>query len=86
LLNVIEGYPVAEFTCDELLKMGFSIVGYSGFVQRAAMKAMADVSALFLQERTTERSVRNLVMSTSDRNAILKVQSYQDLEASLLSH
>ncbi len=76
---------MARFTCDELFQMGFAIVGYSGFIQRAAMKAMADVSALFLTERTTELSVKNRVMSTSDRNLLLRVQSYKDLEAGLFS-
>lgn len=84
MLNVVEGSGIAQFTCDELLQIGFSIVGYSGFLQRAAMKAMADVSALFLKERTTEGGVRKQVMSTSERNGILRLQTFKDFEAKLL--
>jgi 2,3-dimethylmalate lyase len=83
-LNVIEGYPVSQLPCDALFDIGFKIVGYSGLMQRAAMKAMVDILEVFERERTTEGSVRDMAMKPGDRNKVLKVQMYKELEQRLL--
>lgn len=83
-LNVIEGYPTAKLPYDELMGIGFKIVGYSGLLQRAAMKAMEDVLEVFAKEKTTEGSIRDLAMKPSLRNQILKAQKYKEIEERLL--
>lgn len=83
-LNVVEGYPMARYTCDALFEMGFAIVGYSGFIQRSALKAMQNAIAVFQEERTTEKTIQTLIMNPADRNKLLKAKEFREIEAKFL--
>ncbi|WP_341862049.1 isocitrate lyase/PEP mutase family protein [Gymnodinialimonas sp. 57CJ19] len=79
-LNVIEGYPPSMFRSDELLDMGFALVGYSGFLQRAAMRTMFETLALFAEEQTTQGALMDKVLSTTRRNEVLRLSEFKDFE------
>lgn len=82
-INVSEGTPASLFTSDQLFEFGFSIVSYSGFMQRAAGKAMLSALEIFRREGTTEGAMKDILMSKADRYAVLGLAKYGDLEARL---
>lgn len=82
-INVSEGTPASQFTSSELTGFGFRIVGYSGFMQRAAGRAMLAALEIFGREGSTEKSMKNLLMSKADRYEVLGLQYYRDLEERL---
>ena len=82
-INVSEGTPAAGFTRDQLFDFGFRIVSYSGFMQRAAGKAMLSALEIFRREGGTERSMKEILMSKADRYAVLGLARYGELEARL---
>ena len=79
-INVSEGAPPSKFTREQLFDFGFSIVGYSGFMQRAAGKAMLDALAIYKEEGTTEQSMKPMLMSKADRYGVLGLARYADMD------
>jgi 2-methylisocitrate lyase-like PEP mutase family enzyme len=79
-INVSEGAPPSRFTADELKNIGFKIIGYSGFMQRAAGKAMLNALGIFEKEGSTELSMKEMLMSKAERYEVLNLKKYSDLE------
>lgn len=83
-INISEGTPASRFTADELAGFGFRIINYSGFMQRAAGKAMLSALDVFAREKNTEKSMKNILMSKEDRYVVLDLQRYRELEEKFL--
>lgn len=82
-INIIEGHPASRNSTDELFGFGFKMVGYAGFMQRAAGKAMLAAVNTLVRERTTEAGLRQFLMTPGERYEILDVDKYKKIEARL---
>src|ERR1019366_4929523 len=82
-INIIEGHPASRCSTDDLFGFGFKIVGYAGFMQRAAGKAMLAAINTLGKERTTEAGLRQFLMTPAERYEVLGVEKYKTLEARL---
>ncbi len=82
-INISEGTAASRFTTPQLIEFGFKIVGYSGFMQRAAGRAMLSALDIFKREGTTEAGMKEILMSKADRYSVLGLAKYNELEARL---
>ena len=79
MANMVEGGKTPIHSVKELEEMGFKIASFSGSAQKTAIKSMQDV---FSALRTTGRvdAVMDRIASFSERNELLELQRYYDMD------
>jgi 2-methylisocitrate lyase-like PEP mutase family enzyme len=73
--------PMLHF--QELFEMGYKVIGYSGLLQRAAIKNMFDVLDVLKAEGTTLSLYPSRIIGLTDRSALLGLDQFYELEERL---
>lgn len=81
--NMIEGGKTPMVHCEELYKMGFKIINYSGTFQRAAIRNMLDVADVLKREGTTNSVSPSKICDMAERSELLGLADFYDLEERL---
>ncbi|MBI2847494.1 MAG: oxaloacetate decarboxylase [Chloroflexi bacterium] len=79
MVNLVEGGKTPLLRAKALGEMGFKLISYSGSAMRTAAKAMQEVLLKLKNEGTTE-AFFNRMISFEERNEILGLKHFQDLE------
>ncbi len=84
MVVLTEGGKTPLLSASQLSDMGYSLIGYSGLAIGSAAKAVQD-SLIALKEQGTNADLIDRVMPLGDRNEILELAKWQQLETDTLS-
>ena len=81
--NMVEGGKTPVVPYQELYKMGFKLINYSGTLQRTAIKAMLDVSELLMREGHAASAYPARMCNIAERSELLGLAEFYQLEERL---
>jgi methylisocitrate lyase len=81
--NMNEGGKTPLIHYQELYQMGYKLINYSGMLQRAAIRAMLDVSEILKREGTTASAYPQRICNMAERSELLGLAEFYDLEERL---
>ncbi len=83
MVVLTEGGKTPLLPASQLSDMGYSLIGYSGLAIGSAAKAVQD-SLNSLKEQGSNVNLANRVMPLNDRNEVLELSKWQELETDTL--
>jgi carboxyvinyl-carboxyphosphonate phosphorylmutase len=81
--NLNDGGKTPMVHYQELYKIGYKLINYSGMLQRAAIKGMLDVAGVLLREGTTTSVYPSRICDLADRSDLLGLADFYALEERL---
>ena len=81
--NMNEGSKTPLIHYQELYQMGYKLINYSGMLQRAAIRAMLDVSEILKREGTTASAYPQKICNMTERSELLGLAEFYELEERL---
>ena len=81
--NLNESSKTPMLPAQELHKMGFKLISYSGLLQRTAIRGMLNVLEVLKKEDSTMSAYPAQICSLVERSELLGLQEFYDLEERL---
>jgi 2-methylisocitrate lyase-like PEP mutase family enzyme len=84
IINLVEGGKTPMMTAEELQGMGYKVVLYANTALRSSVKAVQDAMRS-LRETGNTGAITSEIISWDERQRLLRLATYQDIEARHLS-